>query len=106
MSVKPQEWRNLTRVVRSESSLSGKAACHMIPRLWHSGKGETMATVSGSGVAARLGVREETWVMREGAHGVSRAVSDSVTRDTCHPTSVAPIEHTTRSVNPGVNYRR
>lgn len=89
----------------SESGPSGKAACHMIPSLRHSRKGGTMAPVRGSEVAACLGVREETWVMREGAHGFSRTVNDSVMRDTCHPTSVTPTEHTTRCVNPGVIYR-
>lgn len=51
LSSHEKTWKNLACMLLSERGQSGKAACDVLPSIWHSGKGKTLEAVERSMVA-------------------------------------------------------
>ena len=95
-------WRNLKGLLQSEISPCEKAACCVIPTLWHSGKGNTMA--KGRSVFAR-GQREggmNRW-NTEDFQGSETTLCDPVMMEMCHYVFVQSTQCTPPRVKPHLN---
>ena len=101
-----EAWRKLKCMLLSERSQSEKATYYMIPTIWHSGKGKTMATVKRSMVASGQ-KGKKGWIGR--AQRIFKAAKILLWYYNAGYLSLyilsKPIECRTTRINPNVNSR-